>query len=907
VTVFDRLRSFVSGLLRRDRVEDAMAEELRFHLDAFADDLVASGVSPAEAMRRARLEFGGVDRVKEECRQARGLRFVDELRQDVRYAMRSMRKAPAFTAAAVISIALGIGANTAIFTLMDAVLLRAMPVKEPQQLYFLAHDPGEMVSTSANYPMFERYRNLDVFSGVTVYSTFAQNFRVGTADGDEAVDGQFVSGNYHGVLGVPMAIGRGFTAEADRAASPDLVAVISDSYWSRRFGRSPAVLGETLLIRGRAVTIVGVTAPQFYSLEPGLRADVTLPMSMRALDQPGFLDDHTGFISLKIVGRLRPAISENQARAAVDAVFKQFMSEPEQQWVYESSNLSFRSAALLPAAKGSGDLRRQYAKPLNVLMAMVAVVLLIACANVANLLLSRATARGKEIAVRLGVGAGRPRLIKQLLTESLLLAVGGGLLGLVLAFPATRAILSLFNAGPISVLLDIQPNVTTLAFTTFVSLLTGVAFGVVPAVRATRVDLTPALKENGGTFAFGGRSTTGKVLVASQLALCVIVIAAAGLLVRTLHNLKTFDAGFRKDNVLLFNVDTAAVGFPAAQRPAFYAELLERLRGRPGVLSAALSKRSPIDFSGEVRRIQVPGFPQTQLVQGVSTNIVTPDYFATFGIRLLRGRPFGAEDRADTAKVALVSESMARFDYGDLDPTGRSFFLGGGRQRTAVTIVGVVADLRQERLRVETPPRMVYTPLAQAGVGLRGAPEALPRLTAELRVIDDAATLRALAASVRDEVRALNKSAAVTYIRTMDEQLDAALIQEGVLATLSTAFGALALLLAAVGLYGVMSYNVARRSREIGIRLALGAARAAVLRGVLRETAMLSATGIAIGLAIAFAATTTVSTFLFGLTPRDPATLVVSAAILLATTLAAGYLPARRAARVDPMRALRTE
>jgi macrolide transport system ATP-binding/permease protein len=904
--MLDRLRSLAAGIVRRGRFEDAMTDEMRFHLEAYADDLVTAGLSPAEARRRAHLEFGGVERVKEECRQARGLRLVDELRQDVRYAVRSMAKTPAFTAAAVISIALGIGANTAIFTLMDAVLLRAIPVKEPHQLYFLGHDPGEGASTSANYPMFERYRDLAVFSGVTVYSTFAQNFRVGTADGDETVDGQFASGNYHAVLGVPMAIGRGFSSEIDRAASPDLVAVISDSYWARRFDRAPDVLGKTLTIRGRVVTIVGVTAPEFYSLEPGLRVDLTLPMSMRALDQPGFLDDHTGFISLKIVGRVGPGVSEARAAAAVDAAFKQFMSEPEQQWVYESTKIPFRSAALLPAARGAGDLRKQYTKPLNVLMAIVGVVLLIACANVANLLLARATARGKEIAVRLGVGAGRPRLIKQFLTESLLLAFAGGALGLLLAFPATQAILSLFNAGPISVRLDLQPNITILTFTTVVSLLTGVAFGLVPALRATCVELTPALKENGAARAPGGRSRMGQVLVASQVALCVVVMTAAGLLVRTLQNLKTLDAGFRKDNVLLFNVDTAAVGFPAAQRLGFYTDLLERLKGRPGVLSASLSRRSPLDFSAEVRRIEVPGY-QTKPGQGVSTNVVTPEYFPTFGIGLLRGRPFSAQDRVDTPAVAIVSDSMARLYFGEVNPVGRSLFLGGGKLRRPLTVVGVVQDLRQERLRLEQPPRMVYTPLAQGSLNVNGVPETLQRATAEVRTTDDARTLRALAASVRDEARALNKTAVVSYVRTMDEQLDAALIQEGVLATLSTAFGALALLLASVGLYGVLSYNVARRSREIGIRLALGAARATVLRGVLRETTVLSLTGIAIGLAIAFAVTKAVSTFLFGLTPRDPMTLAATAAILLLTTGIAGYLPARRAASVDPMRALRTE
>jgi predicted permease len=898
--VLSRLRSLAAGLLHRARFEDSMADEVRFHMDAYAEDLVRAGMPHAEAERRARVEFGGAERVKEECRQARGLRLFDEIGQDVRYAVRSMAKAPVFTAAAVISIALGIGANTAIFSLMDAVLLRSMPLTEPHQLVFLAHDPGERASTSSNYPMFERYRDIDVFSGVTAYSTNSQGFRVETADGVETVDGQFVSGNYHAVLGVPFVLGRGFTSESDRAASPNLVAVISDSYWTRRFGRSPDALGKTLTLRGRVATIVGVTAPEFYSLEPGLRVDVTLPMSIRALDQPGFLDDHGGFISLKIVGRLRSGTSEARARAAVDTVFHQFMSEPAQQWVYEAAPQSFKSAELLPAGRGSGDLRKQYSKPLNVLMAMVGLVLLIACANVANLLLARATARAKEVAVRMSVGAGRPRLVRQWLTESLLLALAGGGLGLLLAFPATQAILSLFNAGPISVLLDVSPNATVLAFTTLASMLTGVAFGLVPALRATRVDLTPALKENGGALAHGRRWTTGKVLVAAQLALCVTVIAGAGLLVRTLQNLKALDGGFRKEHVLLFNVDTSAVGFQPAQRASFYAELLERLRTRPGVMSASLSRRSPIDFSSELRKIEVPGFQQTKEIQGVSPNIVTPEYFSAFGIGVRRGRLLSGQDQKNTPKVALVSEAMAQHFFGDLDPIGRSVLLGGGSQRESLTIVGVVQNVRQERLRAATPPRMLYTALAQIA-------EPLQRLTAEIRTGDDPRALTALAASIRDEARALSKDAVVSYIRTMDDQIDAALIQERVLATLSTAFGALALALSAVGLYGVMAYSVARRRREIGIKLALGAARSSVLWHVLRDTFVVSATGIAIGLLAAVVLAQSVAAFLFGLEPRDPVTLVGSAAVLLVTTLAAGYLPARKAAGVDPMRALRTE
>ncbi len=416
------------------------------------------------------------------------------------------------------------------------------------------------------------------------------------------------------------------------------------------------------------------------------------------------------------------------------------------------------------------------------------------------------------------------------------------------------------------------------------------------------MDLTPALKENGSAFAHGRHWTTGRVLVASQLALCVVVIAAAGLLVRSLQNLKTLDGGFRKDNVLLFNVDTSAVGFPTAQRASFYADLLERLRARPGVLSASLSRRSPLDFSSELRKIEVPGFqPATKEIQGASPNVVTPEYFTIFDVSLLRGRMFTARDQKNTPKVALVSDSLARHFFADRDPIGRSVFLGGGSQRESLTIVGVVQNVRQERLRVAPPPRMIYTPIAQLA-------EPLQRVTVEIRTGgDERRALTALAASVRDEARALSRDAVVSYVRTMDEQLDAALIQEHVLATLSTAFGALALALSAVGLYGVMAYTVARRSREIGIKLALGATRASVLWQVLRDTIAVSATGIVIGLAAAVALAESVAAFLFGLAPRDPGTLGGSAAVLLAVTLVAGYLPARKAASVDPMRALRTE
>jgi predicted permease len=384
-----------------------------------------------------------------------------------------------------------------------------------------------------------------------------------------------------------------------------------------------------------------------------------------------------------IVARLRSGVIEAQALAAADAIFKQYMSEPENRWAQEMSQNAFRTAVLLPADKGTGELRRQYAQALRVLMALVGFVLLISCANVANLLLARAAARTREVAIRMGVGAGRARLVKQLLTESLLLAIGGGAVGLLLAYQGSAAIVALLNTEVIPVFLDVTPSRTVLAFTFVVSVVTGVAFGLVPALRATRVDLCPALKENAGTWNRGRRGVTGHLLVISQIALCVIVIAGAGLMVGTLRNLKTFDAGFRKQNVLLFNVDTTAVGFRAERRDEFYTALLARLRARPGVTVASYSTRSPIDFSSELRRVEVPGYKETGERHGVSPNIVTPGYFQGFGIGLIRGRLFTDNDDERAAKVAIVSASTARFYFGDSDPIGRPVLLGGGRQQTA--------------------------------------------------------------------------------------------------------------------------------------------------------------------------------------------------------------------------------
>jgi predicted permease len=897
--VLSRLRSTVAALFRRRRFEATMDDELHFHLEAYTNDLVHSGVPRAEAERRARLEFGAVQAVKEECRQSRGLQAADELRQDLHYAGRQLKKSPGFAAAAVLSLALGIGANTAVFSLMDAVLFRTLPIAHPEQLYYLGHGVRPNRSTSANYPLFERYQKANVLAGVTAYNYMT--FTVRSDQGVERVVGQYVTGNYHAVLGVPMVAGRGFSSEPDRGPAGLPIAVISHAYWTRQFGQSPDVIGKTLNIQGRAVTIVGVTAPSFHGLESGIHFDLTLPLSFRAIDEPQFLDARDGWTSFPIVGRLKHGMSEAQALAAVDRVFQPFWQEPENGWAREDPANKTRPAVILPAARGSSDLRRKYSEPLRVMMGMVALVLLIACANVANLLLARAAARTKEVAVRLGLGAGRRRLVRQFLTESALLAVAGGAVGLLVAFGATRAILSVFPAGPSAVIFDVTLNTRVLLFTLGASLLTGIGFGLVPAFKATRLDLTPSLKASGNLGPGRLHSPVGRTLLVAQLALCVLVVSAAGLLVRSLRNLRTLDAGFTRSNVLLFDVNTATGGFTSQRRAAFYPELARRLSALPGVESAALADRSPLDFSMQVRRLEVLGRAPTPSPEGVSAVAVTPQYFQAFGVTLLRGRLLTEQDREGVPRVALVNQSMARGYFGNASPLGRFIIVGG--RRDTVAIVGVVSDVRHEQLREAAPPS-VYTPLAQLGEAFDGGDPVPMQLTAVLRTAGDP---RSLARLVPGLVRQVNRDAVVEYVRTMDQQLDAALVSERLLASLSSGFGLLALLLAAVGLYGVMSYGVARRAREIGIRMALGATRGIVLRRVLRESMLLAAAGVGIGLGAALLTTRVVAAFLFGLSPGDPATLATVAALLIATTLLAGLLPARRAARVDPMRVLHAE
>ena len=828
-----------------------MRDEIRFHIDARADDLEREGLSRAEAMRRARIEFGTVDAIKDDCRQSRGVRWLDETTNDLRYALRLMAKAPGFTAAAVLSLALGIGANTAIFSLMDAVLLRTIPVESPQDLYFIGHGKGERPGMGSNYPLFDLYQSIDgVFDGVTAYTPTA--FKVASTAGLENATGLYVNGSFHGILGVRMSLGRGFSGESDQPTS-NPTAVISDAFWSRRFGRDPNVLEQSLTLDGRTVSIVGVTAPEFTGMIPGSNPDITMPLAVRAITEPGYLTMHDTWTDLTIVARLKPGVSRAAALAPVEVAFQQYMAADENSWIKKMNPDAFANAALEPAARGSGQLRGRYETALRVLMGMVAIVLLIASVNVANLLLVRNAARMKEVAIRLCVGGGRARLVRQFLTESLILSLCGGVLGTLIAVWGAAAVLRLFDGLETPPLLDVSPNARVFAFTMAVSIITGIAFGLVPALRSTHLDLTPALKDAPVSLA-GRRWSMSHLLVGSQVALSIVVLVVAALLVRSLYNLRTQDAGFVGGNLLLVTVDTAGTPVTPEARLPLYTELLTRLRAAPGVASVSGSKSTPIHTSGDARALALPPeVPDTIEARAAFANPVTPEYFDTLGIRLLRGRLLTDHDAGGSAHVAVVNETMAKFIGGDRDPIGMTFAFKGN-PKDAIAIVGVVQNTHQMNLR-EAPPRTVYTPLAQA--------ESVPSyFQIEIRTAQAPA---AMIGSVRQVIRSVSGDLVLRYVRTMDQQIDASLARERLLATLSAGFALLALVLSAIGLYGVMSYTVTRRSREIGIRMALGAARSQVLGQVMSQTFAIAVAGTVVGIIAALMATRALGSFLFGL------------------------------------------
>jgi len=827
-------------------------------------------------------------------------RWEDEMFQDLRYGVRMLRTHKAFTVVAVLSLALGIGANTAIFTLVDTVLLRMLPVTAPEELYLVRHAGQRGGEASSNYLLYQLLREHNQsFSGLFVFNP--NRWKVNTGGATEMVSGQVVTGNYFSVLGVNALLGRTLTAEDDKVLKGHPVAVISHRYWIRQFGQAPDALGKTITIEQTPFTIIGVTPPEFFGLQVGRDVDISVPMVMHPLVGSGptnYLNDSEYWTSnLQIMGRLKPGATPEQARAEVDLLFRQFMAAPSQAWVQPQARKDFfERGELMPAGRGLAELRGLFTTPLRILTVVVALVLLISCANVANLLLARATTRQKEVAVRLALGAGRRRLVRQLLTESALLALLGGALGLLLATWGVNLLVSYIPRAGAPLRINFTPDARILGFTTAVSLLTALLFGLAPALRATKVALSPALKDDARGASGGSRLRLSKALVVAQVAMSLALLIGAGLFVRSLQKLRGVDTGVISEGVLLFTLDGFGTAYKDMRLTALHANVLERLSALPGVRSASLASATPIGGGGDVRRLVVPGFNHRPEVDDrIGVNWVGPQLFATLGMRLLAGRDFGPQDRENAPRVAVISEDVARYYFPNENPIGKQITVSRPPAGGEFEVIGVVNDANYSGPR-EGSMRMAYLPYWQS------PPRPLMKFT--LRTAGDPA---GLVSAVRHQVQAVVPEIPLTDVKTLETMVDEALAQERLVATLSGFFGLLALLLACVGLYGVVAYAASRRTQEIGIRMALGARKWDVIGLVMRETMLLVVLGLLIGLAAAVATTRLIAGLLFGLTPTDPLTMALATLLLIAVAALAGWLPARRASRVDPMAALRHE
>jgi predicted permease len=883
--------------------EAAIVEELAQDLEDFYAELLASGVSEAKARQQTLAELSS-DSLTRELRRVerpsnpeptipgtnRRTNMLADVWQDLRFGARMLLKQPAFTLIAVLSLALGIGANTAIFSLMDAALLKLLPVSQPEHLYFIQNvGPRRPNGGAPPYPCFERLRDRNqAFAGVAAFAAFDLPFRI---DGRlEAVRGQRVSGNYFSLLGVNAVLGRMLSPADDSVSGqggPDgLVAVISYKYWIQRFGQQPSVIGKVVQLGDQPVTIIGVTPADFYGLAPGQEFSISLPMASASTRQ---LTEKESWW-FQAVGRLKPGVPLEQARVELDAIFQTYMDETTMN--AEARRDVFNRIDLRSASRGLNDLRREFSRPLQALMAIVALVLLIACANVANLLLARVTGRRKEFAVRLALGASRSRLLRQVLTESLLLVTLGALLGLLLERWGSVFLVNFVGSGRERLSLNLALDYRVLAFTAVVALLTGLLFGLAPALQTTRVAPNTALKSGAGT---GTRTRFGKALVVAQVALSLLLLVGAGLFIRTLYNLKTMDAGFRPEGVLTMRLHAPATIAPGAGRATWWKNVQARIEQLPDVRSVSLTTLSPLDGMDRGVRVNVSGFvARSDQEREVRLNHVSPDYFPTFGIPILQGRNFTAADYERTARVTLLNEAAAQFYFNNRSPLGAQATFRPGEQ--PYEIIGVVKDSRYQNLR-EPDTRLIYLPLT---VTLDQARQ----LTLAVR---SEGNLSALTPAITKELRTVDTNLLLTNIATLSERVDQSLVQERLVASLSLFFGLLALLLACIGLYGVASYDVARRTNEIGIRMALGADVHRVVRLVLGESLRWVLIGLTLGLIATFVVTRWLESLLFGLKPSDPLTIGLATLVLLPVAALAGYLPARRAARVDPLVALRTE
>jgi putative ABC transport system permease protein len=889
----------LTNLGRPERLARDIDREMSFHIHEHVDELMARGMSEAEAVAAARRRFGNPTSLHELTRDADVVTAVDTFFGDVRYALRALKRSPVFTIVAVASLALGIGANTAIYSLVDAVILRPLAVPAAEQLVQVTtsdDDAGYFTN-----PMWEQVR--DRQTGMTAVAAFSTtSFNI--ADGGEVrpILGMWASGDFFNLFGMQPVLGRLFT-KSDDVRGCSGIGVLSHGFWQSEYAGQRDVIGKTISITGKPFQIIGVTAPGFSSPEVGRDVHLYVPLCAQGYlrGERSSLDARSNWW-LQVIGRRDPLLTTPQLIARLKAIAPaSYAATVPDGWpAAEKLDYQKRTFSAIPAEGGMSDVRARYGKALTILMGAVALVLLIACANVANLLLARAAARQREVAIRLAIGAGRKRLVGQMLTESAILALLGAAGGLLVAYWGTRGLVALISTPGNPVTLDLALNVRVLGFTVLVALVTAVLFGLVPAWRGTRVSPQTAMKANARSVvgdSGDGRFTLGKTLVAVQVALSLTLLVGAGLLIGSLRNLRTLNPGFRSEGVLIVAAGFGRTGISSAELRPVQRGVLERMRGLPGVSAASLSDLTPVGRSSWNDEIFVEGFvAKTRRDQVVWFNEVSDGYFATLETPLLAGRDFDGTDVPGGMKTAIINQTVARTFFGNASPLGKQYRTKHGDEFSEYyTIVGVVADAKYQNLR-EKSSGTVYVPMSQN-------PTASSAVNIELRSAQDPTVLIPAVKRALGEVHPLT----TMEFTSLSDQVAASLRREHMLALLSGIFGAVALALAMLGLYGVMAYSVARRRAEIGVRIALGADNSRVLRMVLGDVARVVAIGIALGAAGALASGKLMTSFLFGLAPADPQVLGAAAALLSVVALGAGLIPALRAARVDPVAALRED
>ncbi len=882
---------------KRSQLDQDLEDEIAFHLAMRTDKIESSGVSKAEASLSARREFGNVTWFQETCRNLWGFGTLEILFNDLRHGVRMLRRNPTFTAVAVLSLALGIGANVAIFSALNAVLLRSLPVRNPHELRIVnwqGRNPslhnytgtgmdttgaGLTFSGSFPYPAFHRFQNEGIgFTDVFAYFPISEATAV-TRGAASTADGLMVSGNFFSGYGARILRGRPITSEDDRPGAP-LVAVITYRWWAERFGLDPDALGKTLTLNKTDFTIIGILPPDYVGLLPGDPDRFYIPFSAQPQMMPDYPLASANDWWIQVMARLAPGFSENQARASLEAVFRQVLRESE-------TTMEQPGILLQEGNRGPLMVRERMAEPLFALMAVTGLVLLIACANLAGLLLARGEARQHEMAVRRAIGAGKLRLIRQSLTESLVLSLLGAGLGLILASSGARVLTGCFSMYQDNLHFDSHVDSNVLAFALGTAVLTALIFGLMPALQASRVDPLEGLKERAASVA--PRLRMGKVLVVVQICLSVLLVSMSGLLVRTFANLRTLDPGFKSENVLLFRLNAGKAGYKGTQLIEFYENVRQSLSAIPGVRAIGLSDHMLVGGGMSSSAVTVPGRPANEHMQAWQM-VVDESFFSTMGIPLLLGRNLSASDTKGSTPTVIVNETFARRFMGVENPLSKTFSIG----KTNYQIVGMCRDARYADLRSDAPPTM-YLPYRQRMPG---------SMYFEVRC---AVPPRTIIPAVSKAVAALNSNIPLVGVRTQAEQLDLSTFQERVFALLCSTLATLAVLLACIGIYGVMAYTVLRRTGEIGIRVALGAAPGSVAGQVLREALILASAGIIGGIPAALAVAQLARGILFGVKPNDFVTFCGTAMVCLIVTALAAWIPARRAARINPILALKSE